>query len=178
MLTLMVSLGVPMISGGDELGRTQRGNNNAYCHDSELTWTSWSLDDDAKEFLQFVQSVTALRRAQPVLRRDTFLQGRSGDRADVLWLTAEGREMRDADWADPERQTLGVLLDGRAIGEVDEPGRPITGDSLLVVLSAAARRGGRSHCQRWPAATGGNCLSTPRNQRSQAHGTPRNRHLS
>jgi len=139
-LTLMVSLGVPMICGGDELGRTQRGNNNAYCHDSELTWTSWSLDDDAKRFLQFVQSVTALRRAQPVLRRNTFLRGRSGDRADVLWLTADGREIRDTDWADPDRQTLGVLLDGRAIGEVDEQGRPITGDSLLVVLSAAARQ--------------------------------------
>jgi glycogen operon protein len=138
MLTLMVSLGVPMISGGDEMGRTQLGNNNAYCHDSALTWTSWELDESERQFLAFVQMVTSLRRTHPVLRRGHFLRGRFGDRADVLWLTPEGREMSDADWADPARQTLGVLLDGRAIADTDGQGRPITGDTLLVLLSAAA----------------------------------------
>ena len=137
MLTMMVSLGVPMISGGDEMGRTQLGNNNAYCHDSALTWTPWALSDGDRDFLAFVQRVAWLRRTQPVLRRDLFLRGRSGDRADVVWLTSEGREMRDADWTDPARHALGVLLDGRAIADTDGQGRPITGDTLLVLLSAA-----------------------------------------
>jgi glycogen operon protein len=137
MVTLMVSLGVPMISGGDEMGRTQKGNNNAYCHDSELTWTPWSLDGDAKAFLEFVKSVTALRKAQPVFRRENFLKGRLGRRADVLWLTAGGREMQEADWADPGCQTLGVLFDGKAIDETAKEGRAIAGDTLLVLISAA-----------------------------------------
>jgi glycogen operon protein len=138
LLTLMVSLGVPMISGGDEMGRTQHGNNNAYCHDSELTWTPWALDDNGREFLTFVQSLVALRRTQPVLRRANFLSGSSGDCADVLWLTPEGRELGDRDWADPNRHSLGILLDGRAMSEVDDQGRPITGDTLLILLSAAS----------------------------------------
>ena len=140
-LTMMVSLGVPMISGGDEMGRTQRGNNNAYCHDSPLTWTPWALDDEGRKFLAFVRSAIALRRTQPVLRRDEFLNGHMGDHADVLWLAPGGREMSEADWADPARVTLGVLFDGRGV-----PGAAATatgdgrsaGDTLLVLLSAAA----------------------------------------
>jgi glycogen operon protein len=126
-LTLMVSLGVPMISGGDELGRTQRGNNNAYCHDSELTWTPWPLDEGTRDFLAFARCAAALRRSHPVFRRDEFLQGRVGDRADVLWLTPDGREMQPPDWANAEGQSLGVLLDGRDAG-----------DGLLLVLLNAS----------------------------------------
>jgi isoamylase len=137
-LTLMTSLGVPMISGGDEMGRTQHGNNNAYCHDSVLTWTPWRLDAPGAEFLAFVQSMARLRRTQAVLRRDEFLNGRLADQADVLWLTADGREMTETDWSDPERRTLGVLLDGTAIAGFDEAGRPLTGDTLLIAFSAAA----------------------------------------
>jgi glycogen operon protein len=138
LLTLMTSLGVPMISGGDEMGRTQHGNNNAYCHDSQLTWTPWLLDDDGREFLTFVQSLTALRRAQPVLRRENFLRGRSGDCADVLWLTPEGCELTERDWRDPSRHSLAILLDGGAMIEADDQGRSITGDTLLILLSAAS----------------------------------------
>jgi glycogen operon protein len=137
MLTLMVSLGVPMISGGDEMSRTQRGNNNAYCHDSDLTWTSWALDAEDREFLTFVQSVVALRRSQPVLRRDDFLKGRTGPDADVLWLSPDGQEMRDADWSDPNRQTFGALLDGRAIDATAETKHSAPADTLLLLFSAA-----------------------------------------
>jgi glycogen operon protein len=138
-LTLMTSIGVPMISGGDEMGRTQGGNNNAYCHDSPLSWTPWALDADQRAFLDFVRGVIALRRSQPVLRRTRFLKGRTGDRADVLWLGPDGREMTGTDWAHPPRTMLGVLFDGEAIAEHDDDGQAIRGDTLLILLNADAR---------------------------------------
>jgi glycogen operon protein len=112
LLTLFTSLGVPMISGGDEMGRTQAGNNNAYCHDSPLTWTPWMLDTDADALLTFVRRLVALRAAEPALHRASFLEGRTIDPPDALWLRAEGGEMTDQDWADPGRRTLGWLLAG------------------------------------------------------------------
>jgi isoamylase len=139
LLTLMISLGVPTLSGGDEMGRSQDGNNNAYCHDSSLTWTPWTLDAEGASFLAFTRAVVALRRAQPVFRRDRFLKGRVGDRADVLWLHPDGREMTAADWRDRERHTLGVLFDGEAIADTDQHGQPHRGDTLLIVLSAESR---------------------------------------
>jgi glycogen operon protein len=140
MTALLLSHGVPMLSGGDELGRTQRGNNNAYCQDNEISWTPWTLDADAQAFLTFVQRLIALRRSQPVLRRRRFFLGRSirGARVkDVAWLDTAAGEMTDRDWSAPHVRHLGVLLAGDAIDEVDERGRHIQGDSLLILLNAA-----------------------------------------
>ena len=139
LVTLLVSQGVPMLSGGDELGRTQHGNNNAYCHDSELSWTAWDVRAETREFLQFVQRLLALRAAQPVLKRQTFLNGRRPGVSDVLWLRSEGGEMSDADWNDPSRRALGMLLDGDAMLDSDSHGRRITGDTLLVLFNTGDR---------------------------------------
>jgi glycogen operon protein len=137
MLTLLVSQGVPMLSGGDEIGRTQQGNNNAYCHDSPESWTHWHLAPEDEAFHAFVRQLVALRAAQPVLRRRTFLNGRRRGAIDVLWLRPEGGEMTDADWDVDERRTIGILLDGDAIPETDPQGRPVRGETLFVVLNAA-----------------------------------------
>ena len=134
--TLLVSQGVPMLSGGDEVGRTQQGNNNAYCHDSPLTWTPWAVGREGAALLAFIQRLLAIRASQPVLRRRTFLSGRRAGAADVLWLRPDGAEMTDADWANGQR-ALGMLLDGHAILEPDAQGRPIVGDSLLVVFNGS-----------------------------------------
>jgi isoamylase len=138
LVTMFVSQGVPMLSGGDELGRTQRGNNNAYCHDSEVSWTAWTAWDRGSEtraFLEFTRRVLALRASQPVLKRQTFLNGHRPGASDVLWLRPEGGEMTSAEWSDPSRRALGMLLDGEAILESDAHGRRIIGDSLLVLFN-------------------------------------------
>jgi glycogen operon protein len=135
LLTMFVSQGVPMLSGGDEQGRTQRGNNNAYCHDSELTWTAWDPGSDTRAFLEFTRRVIAFRASQPVLKRQTFLNGHRPGASDVLWLRPEGGEMTDADWNEPSRRAMGMLLDGDAILESDGHGRRITGDTLLVLFN-------------------------------------------
>jgi len=136
--TMLLSQGVPMISHGDELGRTQHGNNNAYCQDNELTWIDWNLDADKRALLNFVRKLVRFRRAQPTLRRRKYFQGRSirgGEVKDVAWLTPDGREMDDAAWRTGFVRTLGMLLSGSAIEEVNERGEPITGDTLLVLLN-------------------------------------------
>jgi len=137
MLTLLVSQGVPMISGGDEVGRTQQGNNNAYCQDSLISWTPWTGDDDERSFSDFVRRLIAIRAAEPVLRRRRFLDGRREGSADVLWLRPDGREMTGDDWSAADRRTLGILLDGQVILEPDATGQPITGDTLFIVLNAS-----------------------------------------
>jgi len=139
LLTLLVSVGVPMLSGGDEVGRTQRGNNNAYCQDNDLAWTPWDLPADGRALSAFVRRLVALRKSQPVLRRRTFLTGRSGDPPDVLWLDPNGGELTEAGWADPARRTLGMLLDGEAIPETNAHGERVRGDTLLILLSADGR---------------------------------------
>jgi len=139
MATLMLSQGVPMISHGDELGRTQHGNNNAYCQDNELSWIDWSLDAGARTMLQFTSKLVHFRLAEPTLRRRRYFQGRSirGDEVkDVAWLAPDGREMDDAAWNAGFVKSLGMLLSGNAIEEVDERGEAIFGDTLLVLLNA------------------------------------------
>jgi glycogen operon protein len=136
LVTLFVSIGVPMISGGDELGRSQQGNNNAYCQDSPLSWTPWDWDDDAKSLLEFARRLAALRASEPVLRRRTFLRGHQHRIADVIWLKDDGTEMPPDDWHEPSRRALGMLLDGNAIPERDERGERIRGATLLVLLNA------------------------------------------
>jgi isoamylase len=138
MATLLLSEGVPMICGGDELGHTQRGNNNAYCHDGELTWLDWSLDESRKRFLDFVRRVIALRRGQPVFQRRTFFQGRQIRGAqikDISWLTPTGEEMNDEAWSAGFVRCLGVRLAGDLIGELNERGERILGDTLLILLN-------------------------------------------
>jgi isoamylase len=134
-VTLLVSVGVPMISGGDEMGRSQAGNNNAYCQDTETSWTSWRLDAASRDLLAFVQSLVALRRAEPVLQRRTFLSGKRADATDVLWLCEDGAEMTPSNWHEGERHTLGMLLDGGGISERDQRGEPVEGNTLLILFN-------------------------------------------
>ncbi len=139
MASLMLSLGVPMISGGDEMSRTQRGNNNAYCHDSELSWTHWNLTPEQEEFLSFTRRLVQFRSGQPVLTRRKFFQGRSirgADVKDIYWLDPSGREMTDDAWNAPFVRSLGVLMVGDALDEVDERGRQVAGGTLLILANA------------------------------------------
>jgi len=136
--TLMLSQGVPMISHGDEVGRTQRGNNNAYCQDNEISWIEWNLDPDKRTLLQFAARLVHFRLAQPTLRRRKYFQGRSirgGEVKDVAWLAPDGREMDDGAWNAGFVRSLGMLLSGSAIEEVNERGELILGDTLLALLN-------------------------------------------
>jgi glycogen operon protein len=135
----MLSVGVPMISGGDEVGRTQRGNNNAYCQDNEISWMNWELTPEQKEFLEFTRRLIRICRDHPVLRRRKFFQGRrirGAEVLDIAWLDSSGREMTDVMWNSPDVRCLGVRLNGDAIDEVDERGEPIVGDTLVLMLNA------------------------------------------
>jgi isoamylase len=136
--TLILSQGVPMIRGGDELSQTLNGNNNGYCHD-ELNWLSWDLDPAGKEFLDFVRRVIQLRRSQPALQRRTFFAGspiRGLGIKDVTWLRPSGDEMTEEDWKAGFGRCLGLRLAGHLDHEVDEKGEPVRGDTLLVLLNA------------------------------------------
>jgi isoamylase len=137
--TLLLSQGVPMILAGDELGHTQHGNNNAYCHDDELTWLKWDLSTEQQEFLNFVQRVAALWREQPVFQRRRFFQGRNirgGDADDISWLEPSGKQMGDEAWNSGFARCFGLRLAGDRIGDVDQFGKPIIGDTLLLLLNA------------------------------------------
>jgi isoamylase len=139
MATLMLSVGVPMISGGDEMSRTQNGNNNAYCQDSELSWTPWDLTLEQQQFLAFTRRLVRFRRSQPVLLRRKYFHGRAirGEAAkDIYWLDPSGHEMTDDAWNATSGRSLGVVMAGNALGEVDERGRPVRGDTLLILLNA------------------------------------------
>ena len=140
--TLAFSQGVPMISHGDEMGRTQDGNNNAYCQDNPLTWMKWDLDARARKLLSFAQAVFAMRAANPVLRRRTFFHGQpitqTGTK-DVSWLRATGEEMTAEDWQDPRRHIMAMLIHGRATDERDERGRLATGETVLFALNGGGR---------------------------------------
>ncbi len=138
--TLLCSQGVPMLLAGDELGRTQRGNNNAYCQDNETSWVDWSGLDDQADLLEFAQVVAELRRAHPVFRRRRFFVGPDTTAADgvgdIAWFTPSGREMKDADWKTGYAKALGVFLNGDAISEPDPRGEPVRDDSFLLLFSA------------------------------------------
>jgi isoamylase len=136
--TLLLSQGVPMISHGDEIGRTQRGNNNAYCQDNRISWMDWQLDAEKRALLNFTSRLVHFRRSQPALRRRKYFQGRSirgGGVKDVAWLAPDGREMNDEAWNADFVRCLGMLLNGAAIQELDERGNLITGDTLLVLFN-------------------------------------------
>ncbi len=137
--TLIFSQGVRMLLGGDEIGRTQGGNNNAYCQDNEISWYDWEHRDNA--LLRFTRDALEIFRSNPVLRRRSFFSGTldGGRRKDVMWVRADGEEMTDADWADPENRILGMLIPGRATDERDERGRRIRGDTVLLLLNGGNR---------------------------------------
>ena len=138
--TLLTSIGVPMLSGGDELGRTQQGNNNAYCQDNETSWTHWDLDAEGRDFLEFTRRLIRVWRSNPVLRRRKFLQGRrirGIDAADITWLDPSGREMTDEMWNSPDARALAMRLNGDAIDEADEHGERIAGNTLLVLFNSS-----------------------------------------
>ena len=133
--TLFLSQGVPMLLGGDELGRTQQGNNNAYCQDNEISWFDWTHVDT--DLLDFVRRLIALRKEHPVFRRRRWFQGRPiRGTVDIGWYRPDGAEMDDADWESGFARSVAVLLNGQAIPDRDERGRVIRDDSFLIVLNA------------------------------------------
>ncbi|MEV1168297.1 glycogen debranching protein GlgX [Nonomuraea sp. NPDC049784] len=135
--TLFLSQGVPMLSHGDELGRTQKGNNNGYCQDNELTWVDWSDVRENWLLLEFTQSLAALRKRHPVFRRRRFFYGKPvRGQNDIAWLTPTGEEMTDSDWNVGYAKSLAVFLNGEAITEPDRRGRPIRDDSFLLLFNA------------------------------------------
>lgn len=139
--TLAFSQGVPMLSHGDEIGRSQGGNNNAYCHDDETTWISWDLGPAERALLDFTTRVLALRADHPVLRRRRFFEGarpESGSQTDVVWLREDGDEMNDGDWRSGPR-AFGMLIPGAASIELDERGRAVDGDMLLLTFNPRSR---------------------------------------
>jgi len=135
--TLLLSQGTPMLLAGDELARTQRGNNNAYCQDNEISWLDWNLNEAAKAQVRFVQKLTHLRAKYPILRRNRFLTGsydQELDVKDLTWINASGAEMRDEDWTDDRMRCFGMLMDGRAAPTgIRQRGKEAT---LLLVLNA------------------------------------------
>ncbi len=136
---LFLSQGVPMLCGGDEIGRTQKGNNNAYCQDNEISWFDWNLDHAQSKLRAFVRQLIAFRKQHPVLRRRRFFQGRhirGSEVKDLSWFRPDGKEMTDDDWNAGYAKSLALRLAGDAIAERDQKGRPIVDDTLLVLLNA------------------------------------------
>ncbi len=135
--TLLLSQGTPMILAGDEFGRTQGGNNNAYCQDNEVSWLDWDLPDWAQTQVALVQRLTRLRHDYPILRRGRFFTGTPLDALDVkdvTWINASGAEMQHGDWHDPRMKCFGMLIDGRAQATgIRKPGSDTT---MLIVLNA------------------------------------------
>ena len=140
--TLFFAQGVPMLLGGDEIGRTQQGNNNAYCQDNESSWFDWDLGESGLDLCRFVRDLIGVFQDNPVLRRRAFFTGTevAGTQTkDVTWIRPNGQEMTEGEWSDPNNQSIGMLLLGSAADEVDIRGRSATGDTLLLLLNAGAR---------------------------------------
>ncbi|KAB8143323.1 glycogen debranching protein GlgX [Chloroflexia bacterium SDU3-3] len=140
MATLLLSHGVPMLLAGDERCRTQRGNNNAYCQDNEISWLDWSLDAEAQAMLDFTKQIIRLRQSHPVLQRRRFFQGRLIQGLhihDIEWLRPDGNEMSDEEWNEAMVRVLGVRLNGSAMDEWDEQANFIYDDIFLLLLNAA-----------------------------------------
>jgi isoamylase len=139
LLTLLTSQGVPMLLGGDEVGRTQHGNNNAWCQDNEVSWFGWAWTDDQRALLEFTRRLVALRREHPVFHRSLFLEGRGkpgSDLPDVWWMRADGRRMTQRDWRDDGLRAIGVFLNGEEIPSANPRGEPVADDSFLLLFNA------------------------------------------
>jgi glycogen operon protein len=137
--TLLLSQGVPMLLAGDEIGRSQQGNNNAYCQDNALSWVDWQLDEARLSLLAFTRQLLALRAAHPVFRRRDFFQGRplrGSEVRDIVWLHPDGHEMSDQAWREGHARALAVLLSGEGLNDVDGRGRPLRDDNFLLLFNA------------------------------------------
>ena len=139
LVTLLLSQGVPMLCGGDEMGRTQGGNNNAYCQDNEISWLHWDLAGRDQDLLEFTRRVATLRREHPVFRRRHFFQGRTirgSELVDITWLRPDGEQMTDEEWHSHVR-AFGMLLGGDAMLEWDENGEQVKDDTFLLLFNGA-----------------------------------------
>ena len=139
MATLLLSQGVPMITMGDEYGRTQDGNNNAYCQDNEISWFNWAWTKEQKEQFEFTKALIKLRMENPIFHRRRFFSGRSirgAEIGDILWIGANGLEMTSDKWDSPDNHCLGMLLNGEEMEEYDEFGCQIKDDIFLVILNS------------------------------------------
>jgi isoamylase len=137
--TMLLSQGVPMLCAGDEMGRTQQGNNNAYCQDNEIGWLDWELDEAQQDLLEFTRRLIALRRQHPALRRRKFFQGRpifGSEIGDITWLRPDGEQMEEEEWSAEWNRTLAIRLGGEALGEIDEAGDPVVDHNLLILFNA------------------------------------------
>jgi isoamylase len=141
--TLFLSQGIPMMAAGDEMGRTQGGNNNAYCQDNEISWVDWSRASTERDMLAFTHRLGKLRRQHPVFRRrrfftGAFVAGANRDVTDIAWLTPAGEEMTEADWRASYAKSVAVFLNGSAISEPDPRGDPVTDMKFLLLFNAGA----------------------------------------
>lgn len=138
--TLLLSQGVPMISHGDEIGRTQGGNNNTYCQDNEIAWMDWDLDERQMDILQFTRAAIAFRKNHPVFRRRRFVSGFDpvceGCLPEIEWFRPDSSQMEDSDWDSGFARALMVFLNGAGIREPDERGNPIIDDDVLLMFNA------------------------------------------
>src|SRR5881394_2978548 len=137
--TLFLSQGVPMLCGGDELGRTQSGNNNGYCQDNEISWFNWHRDDKQNQFLEFTRKLIQLRKEHPVFLRPTFLKGRrvpGSEIRDVMWFTPGGNQMTEEEWTSPFVRCLGMLLSGDATDALNSEGEPVRDETFLLLINA------------------------------------------
>ena len=136
--TLLLSQGIPMICGGDEVGRTQQGNNNGYCQDNAISWYDWDFSKSQQQLLEFTRLLVSLKKTHPVFRRRRFFQGRrirGSEVKDIVWFGTHGKEMTDEEW-DMGFRTMGIRLAGDAIEEKDTRGQPIVDDTFLILLNA------------------------------------------
>jgi isoamylase len=139
--TLMLSQGVPMLLGGDEFARSQRGNNNCYCQDDELTWYDWNLDEPRKRLLEFTSRLIKLRREHPNLHRRRFFQDRTIRGSvvrDIAWYGTDGNEISDDAWSEQWNRSIGLMLNGKTLQVMDDEGQPVVDDSFLILVNAAA----------------------------------------
>ena len=137
--TLLLSQGVPMLVAGDEIGRTQNGNNNAYCQDNALSWLDWELDPERSRLRDFVRRMVHLRRTHPVFRRRHFFQGRplhGSEAKDIVWLKPDGSEMTTEEWSQDFARCLGVYLAGSALAETDARGQRVVDDDFVMLFNA------------------------------------------
>ena len=128
-----------MFLAGDELGRTQQGNNNAYCQDNDISWVNWDNTDAERELIAFVRKLIFLRQNHAVFRRRNFFQGRAIKGAgvkDILWLHPDGREMTDQEWTQEHARALGLFLSGSAVDEIDDRGQLITDENFVLLMNA------------------------------------------
>jgi isoamylase len=138
--TLLLSQGVPMISGGDEFARSQRGNNNGYCQDNELTWYDWKLDDSRKRLMEFTRKLVKLRLTHPNLHRRKFFQDRTIRNSvvrDIAWYSPDGNEMPESSWNTEWTRSMGMMLNGKTLQVADEEGNPLEDDSFLILVNAS-----------------------------------------